>query len=574
MVISDVTQQLVDSDFYVRSLGLRQLKGITRPVEVFAVDRPRYAGARLDAERYRRAGLVGRDQSTERLLTAWGTVRATETAPGATFLVVGEAGIGKTRLVAEVRDGVAASGGEVLGAGCLPYYSNVALWPIAQMLERSVGIVGTESNRLGALLDHLEGLSMDLPTTVPFLAPLLGMTDTPGYPVPELDPSAFLDETLNRLVDWVASLAATRPHLLIIEDLHWADPSTLGMLGRLAARRAPRLLTIVTTRDDTMVLWRDAAEVVELGRLDDESSSTLVDKLVAEQDLSPELRASIVDRADGIPLFIEELTRSCLEAEGGEEPLPLRLQELLMGRLKAPGLDLRIAQVAATVGPTFEASTVAAVVGDGPRVTDQLARLAEEGIIEPGDHGTDTYRFRHALLRDAAYETQVLEARSQTHAKVADTIAELGGAAALVAQHLDLAGEHDRAVAQYLVAAQVEQGRGAHTEATRLLSRALELMERLAESDGRDLSELTARMLRGLSVSSTQGYAAPDVQADHRRAEFLATRLGTRPEVLPSLIAIWAYWLVSGDLATARGLIERLNEMVRMPEYSWFAPEV
>ena len=163
---------------------------------------------------------------------------------------------------------------------------------------------------------------------------------------------------------------------------------------------------------------------------------------------------------------------------------------------------------------------------------------------------------------------------SRNHAEVAEAIADRGAEPALVAEHLDRAGQADRAVGLYLMAAQAEQARGAHLEATRLLSRALALLETFPESEDRDLSELTARMLRGLSVSSMQGYAAPDVQSDHRRAEALATRLGTRPEVLPSMIAIWAYWLTSGDLSTARGLIDRLSDMVRQPAFSWFEPEV
>lgn len=575
VVISDVTRQLVDVDFYMHSLGVRELKGISRPVEVFAVDGPRYAGARFEAERYRTAGLVGRDEPRERLFSAWEAMRRGGEAPasGATFLVVGEAGIGKTRLVADLLDRVGLTGGEALGAGCLPYYDNVSLWPIARMLERALGLSGDDEDRLDPLVTHLDALRLDLDRTVPFLAPLIGAAATPTYPAPELDPSAFLDETLNRLVEWVSALAERTPHLLIVEDLHWADPSTIAFLGRLVDRGPEAVLTVATTRDDSSITWRDAVEVLALSRLDPESSSQLIENLVAGSDLPDDLRTSIVERSEGIPLFIEELTRSCLDIER-TEPIPLRLQELFTWRLKAPGVDLRFAQVAATLGPTFDIAAVAAVMGDGEPIEDQLRIMTEEDIIEPSDLAADTYRFRHALLRDAAYETQVLEVRRRTHAKVAEAIAERGAEPALVAEHLDRAGEAERAAGLYLQAAQGEQGHGAHLEATGLLSRALVLLEGLPESDERDLSELTARMLRGLSASSMRGYAAPEVQADHRRAEQLATGLGTRPEVLPSLIAIWAYWLTSGDLPTARGLIDRLSLMVGQPEFSWFEPEV
>jgi class 3 adenylate cyclase len=574
VVISDVTQQLVDADFYLRSLGERALKGISRPVEIFAVERPRYAAARFEVERYRKAGLVGRDQPRDRMLTAWSAVRQAEDPTGAAFLVVGEAGIGKSRLVVEVLDRVEASGGRVLGVGCLPYYASVSLWPVARLLERELGVTADDPDRLGALVGRLAALDLDPARFAPFLAALAGLPATDAYPLPELDPTALLEETLGRLVEWISALAREAPHLLVVEDLHWADPSTLTLLGRLADRRPPGLLTVATTRDASVVSWRGAADVVPLGRLDEASAGRLVDNLVAGgPGLAGERRAAVIAQAEGIPLFVEELTRSSLDGPQGGS-LPLRIQELFTSRLKAPGLDLRVVQVAATVGPTFDSGIVADVLGAEETVAEQVRLLVDEGIIEPVGPATGTYRFRHALMRDAAYETQVLDVRRATHADVADSIGRHGGEPALIAQHLDLAGAAERAAPLYIVAAQAEQARGAHPEATGLLTRALDLLGTLPASDDRDLGELTAVMLRALSSTSMRGYAAPEVESDHRRAEVLATRLGDRPEVLPSLIAIWSFWIVHGDLATARGLIERLGDLVALPAFSWFQPEV
>src|SRR3954470_2411724 len=572
VVISDVTQQLVDADFFMRSLGERQLKGISRPVEVFAVERPRYAAARFEAERYRKAGLVGREGPTNQLLSAWEAVRRGTGASTTTFLVVGEAGIGKSRLVAEVLDRVEASGGKVLGGACLPYYANVSLWPFALILERALGSVDDDAERLQRLATHVSSLGLEPARSVPFLGPLIGVPPSPEYPTPELDPTAFLEETLNRLVEWLSVYTEGAPHLFVVEDLHWADPSTLELLGRVVDRRPAGVLTVVTTREDSGVPWRDAVRVLELGRLDGFAATRLVDNLVAGKGLSGEEQASIIEHAEGIPLFIEELTRSSLE-EGRTELMPLRLQELFTWRLKAPGVDLRVVQVAATVGPTFDATIVSTVIGDEDTVAEQLKLLADQGIVEPAGPVVGTYRFRHALMRDAAYETQVLDVRRETHDRVAEALTLRGAEPALIAEHLDLAGAAERAAGLYLVAARAQHARGAHTEATKLLSRALELLENLPESDDRDLDELVARMLRGLSVSSMHGYAAPMVQSDHRRAEALAARLG-RPEVLPSLIALWGYWLTSGALTTARGLVDRLTDMVQQDAFSWFEPEV
>ena len=569
VVISDVTQQLVDSDFYMRSLGEQGLKGISRPVEVFAVERPRYAGARFEAERYRKAGLVGRDEPRDGLLAGWQAVRsADEPEGGEAFLVVGEPGIGKSRLAAEVLDRVEATGGKVIGVGCLPYYANLSLWPVARMLERLLRF-DEGGDRLHLLEEHVAPLGLDPATVVPLLGALVDVRSE-QYPVPELDPSAFLDETLSALVEWLTALAARSPHLLVVEDLHWADPSTIALLGRLVARAPTGLLTVATTRDDRRVPWRDSVTVVRLGRLAAAAAGRLIDNLATGTDLADDQRTSIVKRAEGIPLFIEELTRSCLDANR-TDPMPLRLQELFTWRLKAPRVDIRAVQVAATIGPTFDLETLTAVLGDEQAVAEQLKVLVAEGIVEPS---AQAYRFRHALMRDAAYETQVLDVRRHTHADVARVLTQRGAEPALVAEHLHRAGEAERAAGLYLLAAQGEQARGAHTEAASLLTRALHLLESLPESEDRDLSELTDRMLRAFSVSSMQGYAAPDVQADHRRAEVLTQRLARRPEVLPTLVAIWAYWLAAGDLSTSRGLVERLTTMVEDPAFAQFLPEV
>ncbi len=575
VVISDVTRQLVDVDFYMHSLGEQQLKGISRPVEVFAVERPRYAAARFDVERYRKAGLVGREGPREELLSAWETTRRADDTPdaGSAFLVAGEAGIGKSRLVAEVVDRVEASAGRVLGAACLPYHTDVSLWPISQLLERVVGSAAEEDDPVRGLLAHLTSLGLDPQASAPFLGPLLGITQTTEYAAPQLDSSAFLDETLARVVEWLAALGRRTPHVFVVEDLHWADPSTLALLGLVVARPPGGILTLTTTRHLSVVPWRDTVRVLELGRLDRGASTTLVDNLSSGRELDTQQRASIVKQAEGIPLFIEELTRSCLD-EDRTEAMPLRLQELFTWRLKAPRVDLRVVQAAATIGPAFDADTVSAVVGDPDLVDEQLTVLTAEGVIEPGEQAARAYRFRHALMRDAAYETQVLDVRRLTHARVAEALAANQAEPALIAKHLDLAGQVEAAAAHYLVAGQAEQGRGAHVEATRLLSRAIQLVESMSDSADRDLRELTARMLRGASVSAMSGYAAPAVQEDHRRAEQLTARLGARPEVLPSLIAIWAYWLVHGGVDTTRALIERLAGMVHEDVYSWFTPEV
>ena len=227
-----------------------------------------------------------------------------------------------------------ASGGRVLGVGCLPYYANVSLWPMARLLERVLGVTAQDADRLALLVTHLTSLGLDPAASVPFLGPLLGLQADPGFAAPELDPSAFLDETLGRLVEWMSALARQTPRLLVVEDLHWADPSTLALLGRIVERPPGGLLTVATTRDTSPIPWTTLVSVLELGRLDAASATTLIDNLAAGQDLPGDSRASVIEQAEGIPLFVEELTRSYLD-DSRDNSIPLRLQELFTSRLSS-----------------------------------------------------------------------------------------------------------------------------------------------------------------------------------------------------------------------------------------------
>jgi class 3 adenylate cyclase len=332
VVISDVTRQLVELDFHLSSLGLLDFKGISRPVEVFAVESPRHAVARLESERYRPRGMVGREVPVAQLMDAWQELAAPPAGKqrsGRLFLVSGETGIGKSRLVAAISDRVSDLGGYVITGGCLPYYANLSLWPVAQMITRSIGLPKEDGDAaLNRLVANLVDRGLDPREAVPFLAPLVGIDEPKGYPAPQLEPTAFLDETYNKILDWIEHGSRGGPLVLIMEDLHWADPSTLVLLGRVAQTPLPGVLTIATTRDVSAIPWSERAEVMVLDRLERSASESLVDSVAAGADLDDKVRATIIHRADGVPLFLEELTRSVLASPSGDL-VPLRLQEIL-----------------------------------------------------------------------------------------------------------------------------------------------------------------------------------------------------------------------------------------------------
>ena len=462
------------------------------------------------------------------MLAAWADVRgAADAAAGAAFLVVGEAGIGKSRLVAEVLDRVEASGGRVLGVGCLPVLRQrlaVADGPAARARARrrrprrrparGAGrpphVARAGPGALGALPRPARRGARDARVPRPGTRP---------------EPPSSTRPSTGSWSGCPRSRGAA-PHLLVVEDLHWADPSTLGFLGRLADRQPAGLLTVATTRDAAAVPWARAVDVLELGRLDGASATRLIDNLAAGQELDGDRRASVVRQAEGIPLFIEELTRSYLD-DTRTDSIPLRLQELFTSRLKAPG-----DRPAGRPGGRHRGADLRRPHGVGGDRGRGRRRRTAPRAGRRGGRRTDRPRGGHLplparadarrRLRDPGPRRPAADARRRRRDASPARAPSPRSSPSTWTWPARPSGPPRSTSSP----AQAEQGRGAHLEATRLLSRAVELLERLPESDERDLSELTARMLRAFSVSSMRGYAAPEVQSDHRRAEVLATRLG------------------------------------------------
>lgn len=572
VIISDVTHHIVEADFDLRSLGAHHLKGIARDVELFAVDGKRHVSERLAAPRFAEAPMIGRDDAMAKLRSTW--LEAADGKAPAGTLILGQAGLGKSRLVAEFRSYVETAGGEVFVLGCLPYYTSSPLWPAAQSLLKYVGITPEDNDnaRVARLRQGLAALGIPIDPNLALLAPLVGVDIVGGHEAPELDPVALHRAVMAALLGLISTLRQTTPLAVIVEDVHWADPSTLDLAGMLGAAELPGVMLLMTSRTPLSASWASMLTTLELTHLADPEAEALVGHLVSGSYLDDAVRDEIVSRAGGVPLFVEELTRSALGA-GAE--VPLHIQELLTARLRVPGLDMALAQTAATLGVEFDGSVLESIVEDSSDLELRLRALQDAGIIDPVEDPSDLrFRFRHALLRDAAYETQVLDTRRERHGKIAGALSTIGGDPAVIARHFDLAGAVGDAIAQYGTAVQAAQAAGAHVEAIQLATRALELITKLPDGPQRDFAELGTLMLRGLSVSSIRGYAAPEVEADFRRADELSEALGTAPEVMPAAIAIWSYSLVNGDVPTAALLAQRLRARVEDGSATWFAPEV
>ncbi|GAC1363810.1 MAG: AAA family ATPase [Actinomycetota bacterium] len=581
VVISEVTKALVQDSFELQSLGKRLLKGIAEPVEVFSVNRTRPVAARLDAVKLHSAVLVGRDEVQGRLLGVWreSCKAAERSAPAPRPMVVlrGPPGIGKSRVVADISERVRGLGGEIMHMSCSAYHANVALWPLARLLEFRLGLHADQSpEEQVAVLQRTAGDRGLEASAIPLVASVLGLDGVEGMTQPDLDPLARRAQTLLFLARWLALVAAATPVLLVVDVLQWADPTSVELLDLILKARIPGLLILIGSREPLPEGWREGALDIELRPLDGDEARALALEIAHDTPLEEEQLQQIVERAGGIPLFVEELARSAATM-GKSGGLPLRLHELLTARLHAPEIDLRVAQLAATVGPMFDATLLTHLAGAS--VERALADLQTAGIIEPlGVGGQSSYSFSHVLLRDAAYETQVLEVRRDTHLRIARTMqaspSASPGAAALVAQHLDLAEESLEAVAAYIQAAQQAQAAASHVEARGLLTRALTLLATTPAGQTRDLTELLLRMLRGLSVSSVFGFPHPEVLEDFEAADELCRLHTDRPEVMPATVGIWSYFFTRGEHGTAQAALERVSEGLDGPQGSWFAPEI
>ena len=579
VVISETTRHLVEDDFEMKPVGARALKGIARPMELHHVVRSNLAIPPSVRGLPESVALVGREGQSRLLRFIWKRLihdADDPTRPQERVVVLrGVAGMGKSALAAELASHVHVEGGVVLEAKCSPYHGNVALWPVGRMLEQLLAFYPDQpaEERLTQLEAQLEGAGLER-ATLPLLAPLLGLETDQRWSRPEVDALALRQQTLQALVTWLAHTATSTPTLVWADDLHWADPTTVDLLGLLATQRIPGTMILITSRFGLDAPWAPEVVDIELEPLQEKEAAALVAALT-DGGLDPTQCREIVERGAGVPLFLQELTRSALTASPGEV-LPPRIHEILTARLRAPGIDLHVAQLAATLGAEFDEGPLRQLAGRS--VDEALVRLEEAALIERvAEVRLGRYRFRHGLLRDATYETQLLPARQETHRSIAELLgsdAASPGDLAVVAQHWDLAGDIAMSLPAYISAAQAAQAAASHTEARQLLDRALELASTLSEGDERDLTDLMIRMQRTISTSSQFGYGYPDVFEDFRVAEEICRRLTNRPEIMPAQVGIWSYLLVRGSVGAANVVLDPLTDVLDDPATAWFAPEI
>ena len=564
VVVSDATLRLVPEVFVTEDLGTPSLKGISAPVRAHRViqasgvrSRPG-GGARLTP-------VVGREQELGILLDRWERIGEGE---GQAVLLSGEAGLGKSRLIDELRERLSDSPHSWLECRCSSYTKNSALFPLIELLKQGIGYTEESGHeeRLAQLEHGVGVLGLSEPDVVPLLAPLLDLPHPAGAPQLGLTAEQQRAKTLETLVAWILALGERQPLLLLFEDLQWCDPSTVELLGMLLEQvpTAP-VLTLLTFRPEFKPPWHARSHVtpVQLNRLTRRHARAMLDGMTPGRSLPQEVIDRIVARADGVPMFVEELSKMVLksglleERNGSYEltgrfdelTVPATLQDSLMARLDRLSVAKEVAQVAAVLGRDFQYDLLRAVAPlDEPALRQGLTRLVDaELLVQRGSPPSSSYLFRHTLVQDAAYQSLLRSRRRELHRKIANALEKRHGEGRdtppeLLAHHFDEAGLAEPAVAYYRSAGERAEERSANAEAAAHLGRALQLIAALPETQERAREELALLLAFGVALQATRGFGAPEVGSVYARARALCGTLGEERQLFPALWGQWAFF--------------------------------
>jgi predicted ATPase/class 3 adenylate cyclase len=569
VVVSPETRRLAGGVFEYADLGARSLKGIAQPVRPWRVLGARRTESRFDATRTERlTPLVGREQELALLLERW--ARAKE-GDGQVVLLSGEAGIGKSRVAVALSDRVAGEAHLRLRYQCSPHRMHSALYPVIAQLEHAAGLAAGDAP--AAKLDKLEALlavgTADPVKVAPLFAELLALPAHGRYPAIELTPLARKQMLLDALADQLAGLARASPVLMILEDAHWIDPTTDELFTQTVERlrRLPVLL-LVTCRPEYAAPWRgrDHVTTLSLSRLGRRNGAEIVAGLIGQAALPPAAVERIVARADGVPLFLEELTKTIIEAgavdhqalaqAASPEAIPSTLRDSLLARLDRLGAAKEVAQAAAAIGREFPTRLLAAASGLQPAELDRaLAKLDAAGLVFPSGQGLCT--FKHALVQDAAYSTLLRNRRQGLHAAIAQAIEKefpqrVLAEPEVLAHHYDEAGQAAKAISHWLRAGERSIERSANHEAVAQLGRALHLAQSLPESPERDRIELSLRMPLGIAQIGVIGHIGTEVSDTYRRARELGERLNDVPRLFEATFNLWINRHIGHELNAAR----------------------
>jgi class 3 adenylate cyclase/predicted ATPase len=582
LVIGASTRQQIGGLFDLEDLGPQQLAGFGEPQRAWRVSGESGQVSRFEALRSQATPLVGREEEVELLLRRW---QQANTGEGRVVLISGEPGIGKSRLTAALSEQIADEPHTRLRYFCSPHHQDSALYPFIAQLERAAGFARDDAGeeKLGKLRALL-ALGVRDDDDITLLSELLSLPSSAAHL--NLSPQRKREKLFEAMLNQLEAEAQHRPVLMVFEDAHWIDPTSRELLDLTVdrVRRLPVLL-VITFRAEFRPPWGGRSHVASLAlnRLGERDGEALVQKLAGNAVLTVDIVAEIVERTDGVPLFVEELTKAVLESAAqsdrvtavlgaaslAAQSVPATLHASLMARLDRLGTAAKdVAQIGAVIGREFGYDLIE-LVAQRPTAELQsgLDRLAEAGLLFcRGAAPQSFYLFKHALVQDAAYATLLRARRQELHARVAAVLGPhfadvIERQPELLAHHLTAAGNTERAVDQWLKAGQHAAARSAHLEAIRHFDRGLAVLPSLPEGPARDGQEIELQLARGLSLFTTEGFVSGAGGEAYARAHELSEPLGDVRQLFMAVFGLWVSANGRGGMVECRKFSHRLQRL-------------
>ncbi len=587
VVISGATHKLVEGFFEHKNLGMHALKGISTPMEVYQVLQESGVYSRFEAAVTKGlTPLVGREQEVGILLDRW---QQAKEGRGQVVLIGGEAGIGKSRLVQMMKESLAGESHARIEVRCSPFYQNSALYPLIDNLQRVLQFSREDSSeeKLGKLEKTLEQYDFPLREVFPLFASLLSLPLPDYYPPLNLTPQKQKQKTLEAFLAWMLKEAERDPMLSVVEDLHWVDSSTLEYLSLLVERvPSSRIFALFTFHPNFSPPWpiRSHMTQIMLNRFTRKQAEVMVERGTGGKAFPAEVIQQIVNKTDGVPLFVEELTKMVLESGllseresyyelTGPLPslaIPTTLQDSLMARLDRLATAKEVAQLGATLGREFTYELLQTVSPlDETTLQRELGKLVKaELLYQRGPLPQAKYFFKHSLIQQAAYQSLLKSKRQHYHQIIAQVLEEkfpetVETQPEFLAYHYTEAGSREQAIPYWQKAGQRAIERSANLEAIGHLTKGLELLKNMPETPEHTQQELTLQIALGVPLIATKGGSSPEVEKVYTRARELCKKVGETPQLFPVLFGLWRVYIGRAELQTARNLGEELLSLAQ-----------
>lgn len=573
LIISQATNRLVDGFFNTNDMGMVDVKGLSQSVHSYRVVSHSGHQSRIDAaKQIGLTPLVDREQERDILGNVWQT--ANKESNTQFVLLNGDAGTGKSRLIEHFKTMAAEQQARFVEARCLEHFQNTTLHPITDLLQREFGLNADESAEVNRFRLELAitDANLELEATLPLLTPLFSvpLPDAPQI----LTPQKQREATLKCLSKLFQRWSKKNPLVLAIDDLHWADPTTLDLINQLITDKPQkRLLGLFTCRPQYQHNFYGVPDFheVNLGALPESYRSAMIESAAGEIKLPSNVIDTLVKKTEGNPLYAEELTRSLLDSNQSLEEdnqdlaIPSTLQASLMSRLDQVSHAKPMAQMGAVIGRAFSYQVLNSLFDSEDSTQNALADLVSAGILMRSSTPTGaTYSYRHALLRDAAYELIPLRQRKAMHKQVAETMQQQFAATInpeIVGFHFAAAEEWWSAIASYKAAGMLSISRYANAEAINHFETALALLDQLPMSPEKIGAELELRLYLGAPLMATMGYGFEQVRTNYQRASEICEAIGTNPQLATVYIALASYYVVRMEFPQSIALGQRLADI-------------